>query len=46
MGHEKLPGGIQGLCGYAVSDWGGSNDHVAGEAAGSHLEMPATGGGF
>lgn len=27
-----------------ASDWGGSNDHVAGVAAGSHLEMPTTGG--
>lgn len=30
--------------GFAVSDWGASNDHVAGVAAGSHLEMPTTGG--
>ena len=27
-----------------VSDWGGSNDHVEGVRAGSHLEMPTTGG--
>jgi beta-glucosidase len=33
-----------GFRGFAVSDWGGSNDHVAGVAAGSHLEMPTTGG--
>ena len=30
--------------GFAVSDWGASNDHPAGVAAGSHLEMPTTGG--
>ncbi len=33
-----------GFDGFAVSDWGASNDHVAGVAAGSHLEMPTTGG--
>ena len=33
-----------GFDGFVVSDWGGSNDHVAGVAAGSHLEMPTTGG--
>lgn len=33
-----------GFNGVAVSDWGASNDHVAGIAAGSHLEMPTTGG--
>ncbi len=33
-----------GFTGYVVSDWGASNDHVAGVAAGSHLEMPTTGG--
>ena len=27
-----------------MSDWGGSNDHVEGVRAGSHLEMPTTGG--
>lgn len=32
-----------GFDGVVVSDWGGSNDHVAGVAAGSHLEMPAPG---
>lgn len=32
-----------GFDGIVVSDWGGSNDHVAGVAAGSHLEMPAAG---
>lgn len=33
-----------GFNGYVVSDWGASNDHVAGVAAGSHMEMPTTGG--
>lgn len=33
-----------GFHGYVVSDWGGSNDHAAGVSAGSHLEMPTTGG--
>lgn len=33
-----------GFDGFVVSDWGASNDHVAGVAAGSHLEMPTTGG--
>lgn len=32
-----------GFDGFVVSDWGGSNDHVLGVAAGSHLEMPTTG---
>ena len=32
-----------GFDGFVVSDWGGSNDHVAGVQAGSHLEMPTTG---
>lgn len=27
-----------------VSDWGGSNEHIEGVRAGSHLEMPTTGG--
>ena len=31
-----------GFEGFVVSDWGGSNDHVAGVVAGSHLEMPGT----
>ena len=26
-----------------VTDWGGSNDHVKGVAAGSNLEMPSCG---
>ena len=33
-----------GFEGFVVSDWGGSNDHVEGVRAGSHLEMPSTGG--
>ena len=33
-----------GFDGFVVSDWGASNDHVAGVAAGSHLEMPSTAG--
>lgn len=32
-----------GFEGIVISDWGGSNDHVAGVKAGSHLEMPTTG---
>lgn len=34
-----------GFDGIVVSDWGGSNDHTAGVAAGNHLEMPAAGPG-
>lgn len=33
-----------GFDGFTVTDWGGSNDHVEGVKAGTHLEMP-TGGG-
>ena len=33
-----------GFDGFVVSDWGGSNDHVEGVRAGSHLEMPTTSG--
>ena len=33
-----------GFSGYVVSDWGASNDHVEGVRAGSHMEMPTTGG--
>ncbi len=33
-----------GFDGYVVSDWGASNDHVEGVRAGSHMEMPTTGG--
>lgn len=32
-----------GFDGAVVTDWGGSNNHVAGVAAGSSLEMPAPG---
>lgn len=32
-----------GFSGAVVSDWGGSNNHVAGVAAGSTFEMPAPG---
>ena len=33
-----------GFDGFVVSDWGASNDHAEGVRAGSHLEMPTTGG--
>ena len=33
-----------GFDGFVVSDWGGSNNHVEGVRAGSHMEMPSTGG--
>ena len=33
-----------GFDGYVVSDWGACNDYVEGVRAGSHLEMPGTGG--
>lgn len=33
-----------GFDGMVVTDWGGSNDRVAGLMAGNHLEMPATKG--
>lgn len=32
-----------GFDGIVITDWGGSNDHVKGVAAGSNLEMPAPG---
>lgn len=32
-----------GFDGCVVTDWGGSSDHAAGVAAGSHMEMPAAG---
>lgn len=35
--------GEWGFDGLVITDWGGSNDHVAGVAAGSNLEMPAPG---
>ena len=34
--------GEWGFDGAVVTDWGGSNDHVEGVRAGSHLEMPGT----
>ena len=36
--------GEWGFDGAVVTDWGGSNSHVAGVRAGSTLEMPAPGG--
>lgn len=33
-----------GFQGFTVTDWGGSNDRVRGVAAGTHVEMPTTGG--
>lgn len=33
-----------GFDGFTVTDWGGSNDRVKGLKAGTHLEMPTTGG--
>lgn len=36
--------GEWGFTGVVMSDWGGSNDHVEGVRAGSHLEMPGTHG--
>lgn len=35
--------GEWGFNGMVVTDWGGSNDHVRGVAAGSNLEMPTPG---
>lgn len=32
-----------GFDGLVITDWGGSNEHAAGVAAGSNLEMPAPG---
>jgi beta-glucosidase len=39
---QKLLRDDWGFRGFVVTDWGGSNDHVLGVKAGSHLEMPAT----
>lgn len=33
-----------GFDGFVVSDWGAGNDYVEGVRAGSHVEMPTTGG--
>ncbi|MBR1780037.1 MAG: glycoside hydrolase family 3 C-terminal domain-containing protein, partial [Oscillospiraceae bacterium] len=35
---------LWGFDGFVVSDWGACNDFVDGVRAGSHLEMPTTGG--
>lgn len=35
--------GEWGFDGIVITDWGGSNDHVKGVAAGSNLEMPSPG---
>lgn len=35
--------GEWGFDGIVITDWGGSNDHVQGVAAGSNLEMPTPG---
>jgi len=35
---------LWGFRGFVVSDWGACNDFVDGVRAGSHLEMPTTGG--
>lgn len=46
--HETLLNDILmkewGFDGFSVTDWGGSNDRVEGVKAGTHLEMPTTGG--
>ena len=40
---QEVLRGEWGFDGMVVTDWGGSNDHTAGVAAGSNLEMPAPG---
>ena len=40
---QEILRGEWGFDGFVVTDWGGSNDHVAGVAAGSNLEMPNPG---
>ncbi len=40
---QEILRGDWGFGGAVVTDWGGSNDHVAGVAAGSNFEMPAPG---
>ena len=48
--HEHLVGevlrGEWGFDGLVVSDWGGTNDHVAGLRVGMDLEMPGGSGAF
>lgn len=40
---KEILRGEWGFDGAVITDWGGSNDHVAGVKAGSSLEMPAPG---
>lgn len=40
---QEILRGEWGFNGLVVTDWGGSNNHVRGVAAGSNLEMPAPG---
>ena len=40
---DILRGDDWGFDGVVITDWGGSNDHIAGVKAGSDLEMPAPG---
>ncbi len=40
---KEILRGEWGFGGAVVTDWGGSNDHVAGVNAGSNFEMPAPG---
>lgn len=42
---REILGDEWGFDGIVISDWGGSNDHVAGVTAGNHLEMPSAGNG-
>ena len=41
---QKILRDTWGFDGFVVSDWGACNDFVDGVRAGSHLEMPSTGG--
>ena len=40
---KEILRGEWGFDGMVITDWGGSNDHVKGVAAGSNLEMPSPG---